>query len=112
MPAHLERFCSFSLPRASPRLPFSRILRARKDLAMSFTFGLPAPSLDTHVDDQQRCYVRPAIRTDPDHPDMLYLEYGLKAQNYFDATAFWRDWESIKLPGDVCSLSPGTTSDL
>ncbi|KZV68186.1 hypothetical protein PENSPDRAFT_736081 [Peniophora sp. CONT] len=73
---------------------------------MAFNFSLPYPSnptVDAPVDDQQRCYVRPAIRTDPDHPEMLYLEYGVKAQNYHDTAAFWREWDRLKLPSNEYS---------
>ena len=72
---------------------------------MSSAFNMPAPSFAAPADHQQRCYVRPATRADPDHPEMLYLEYGLKAQNYFDTNAFWREWEGFKLPNDVSVLS-------
>lgn len=73
---------------------------------MSFDFALSPPSFDALGDNQQRCYVRPAVRTDPDHPEMLYLEYGVKAQNYHDTTAFWREWEKLELPSTVRPLSP------
>ncbi|VDB86655.1 unnamed protein product [Peniophora sp. CBMAI 1063] len=72
---------------------------------MSFTLDFSTPSIDALVDNHQRCYVRPAVRADPDHPDMLYLEYGPKAQNYQDPTAFWRDWEGLQLPNDVYSAA-------
>ncbi|KAI0034578.1 hypothetical protein K488DRAFT_83873 [Vararia minispora EC-137] len=59
----------------------------------------PSVPLDRVLQSQKRrCYVVPGIRAYPEHPDMLYLEYSLKAQNWQDAETFWREYEKLKLP--------------
>ncbi|KAI0322549.1 hypothetical protein OF83DRAFT_1080136 [Amylostereum chailletii] len=47
---------------------------------------------------KRRCYVIPKVVEDPRDPDHVYLEYGVRAQNYQDVDAFWREFETLKLP--------------
>jgi hypothetical protein len=61
----------------------------------------PYRYLDQLVEaNKPRCYVRPRICMDPEH-HTYYLEYGVKAQNWQDATAFWREWETFTFPETV-----------